>query len=35
MAATDFIAKTPRLEKSQDYGALRSEGLGHIEKLAH
>ncbi len=35
MSDTDFIAKTPALLKSQDFVALRSEGLERIEALAH
>lgn len=35
MADTDFIAKTPQLEKSQDYAFLRTRGLEAIERLAH
>ncbi len=34
MSDTDFIVKTPRLLKSQDYAALRSEGLQLVEALA-
>ncbi len=35
MADSDFIAKTPELEESQDYPLLRSEGLKHVETLGH
>ncbi|MCP3669621.1 MAG: hypothetical protein GY814_04180 [Gammaproteobacteria bacterium] len=31
----NFIAKTPRLENSQDYAFLREQGLKYIEKLGH
>ncbi len=34
MSDIDFIAKTPRLVKSQDYAFLRSQGLKHVEALA-
>jgi len=35
MSEITYIAKHPQLEPSQDYSALRSEGIGHIERLAH
>ncbi len=35
MNDNNFIVKRPTLEPSQDYTFLRSEGLKHVEKLAH
>jgi hypothetical protein len=35
MSEKYYIAKHPQLEPSQDYAALRSEGIAHIERLAH
>ena len=35
MLTTEYIAKHPQLEDSQDYVLLRERGLQHIEKLAH
>ncbi len=35
MSEQSYIAKYPELERSQDYAALRREGIAHIERLAH